>query len=173
MQTKIIWQQGSQKPDNTDNLALISQWWSSLANKGVTFAQRVIPANGALDQVSWETQRFDEFFPIDKPQIRGNTIYWRKLDSDLERSTTPYQLVFDPRRQQLYIFPQSQNQLIIRVGLPEVSYDKVEITNPETECHKVDNRNYLLTLRDIAQQIEVKVILTPENLGQLKQKLGE
>lgn len=173
MQTKIIWQQGSQKPDNTDNLALISQWWSSLANKGVTFAQRVIPADGALDQINWDTQRFDEFFTLNTPQIRGNTIYWRKLGFDLERSTTPYQLVLDPRRQQLYIFPQSQNQLIIRVGLPEVAYEKVEITNPETEFQQVDNRNYLLTLRDTTQHIEVKVTLTPENFGQLKQKLLE
>ncbi|WP_009632873.1 hypothetical protein [Synechocystis sp. PCC 7509] len=170
MQTKVIWQQNSQQPDNTDNLALISQWWSSLANQGITFAQRLIPDNGALDQINWETQRFDEFFPIANPQIRGITLYWCKLDSDLERNTLPYQLVLDTRRQQLYIFPQSQNQLIIRVGLPEVSYEKVEITNPEIECKQFDSK-YLLTLRDTAQHIEVKVTLTPENLSQLKQKL--
>ncbi len=172
MQTKIIWQQNSQKPDNADNLAFISQWWSSLANKDVTLAQRLIPDNGALDQINWEKQRFDEFFTLTNPQIRGITVYWCKLNSDLERSTTPYQLVLDTRRQQLYIFPQSQNQLIIRVGLPEVSYETVEITNPETECQQVAN-NYLLTLRDTTQHIEVKVTLTPENLSQLKQKLQE
>ena len=54
MQTKIIWQQNSQKADNTDNLAFISQWWSSLANKDVSFAQRLIPADGALDKINWD-----------------------------------------------------------------------------------------------------------------------
>lgn len=173
MQTKIIWQQNSQKPDNPDNLALISQWWSNLANKDVNLAQRLIPANGELDRIDWEKQRFDEFFTINNPQIRGITVYWRKSDSDLERSTTPYQLVLDTRRQQLYIFPQSQNQLIIRVGLPEVSYETIEITNPETECKRVDGSNYLLTLRDSTQHIEVKVNLTPENFSQLQQSLLE
>ncbi len=171
MQTKIIWQQSSQKPDNPDNLASIGQWWSSLANKDVTLAQRLIPANGELDQIDWEKQRFDEFFTINNPQIRGITVYWRKSDSDLERSTTPYQLVLDTRRQQLYIFPQSQNQLIIRVGLPEIAYDTVEINNPEAECKQVNSSNYLLTLRDVNQLVEVKVTLSPKNLSQLKQKL--
>lgn len=171
MQTKLIWQQNSQQPDNTDNLAFISQWWSSLANKNVTLAQRLIPDNGALDQINWEEQRFDESFTIVNPQIRGITISWCKLNSaDLERNTLPYQLVLDTRRQQLYIFPKSQNQLIIRVGLPEVFYETVEITNPETECKQV-NGNYRLILRDTIQHIEVKVNLTPENLNQLKQSL--
>ncbi len=173
MQTKIIWQQNSQKSDNPENLAFISQWWSSLGNKDVTLAQRLIPASGELDQINWEKQRFDEFFTLNNPQIRGITLYWRKLDSDLERSTTPYQLVLDTHRQQLYIFPQSQNQLIIRVGLPEVSYETVEITNPEAECKQVDDGNYLLTLRDNIQHIEVKVSLNSENFSQLKQKLLE
>lgn len=172
MQTKIIWQQNSQNPDNPDNLALISQWWSNLANKDVTLAQRLVPDNGALDQINWDKQRFDEFFTLKNPQIRGITVYWSKSDSDLERNTTPRQLVLDTRRQQLYIFPQSQNQLIIRVGLPEVAYETVEITNPEAECKKVDS-NYLLTLRDPTQHIEVKVTLTPDNLSQLNQKLLE
>ena len=170
MQTKIIWQQNSQKADNTDNLAFISQWWSSLADKDVTFAQRLIPSDGGLDKINWDKQRFDEFFTLTNPQIRGITVYWCKLNSDLERNTTPYQLVLDTRRQQLYIFPQSQNQLIIRVGLPEVSYETVEITNPETECQQLDGK-YLLTLRDPIGHIEVKVNLSPENLSQLKQTL--
>jgi hypothetical protein len=173
MQSKIIWQQNSPQPDNADNLAAISQWWSSLANKDVTLAQRLIPANGELNQINWETQRFDEFFVISNPQIRGITLYWRKSDSDLERNTTPQQLVLDPRRQQLYIFPQSQNQLIIRVGLPEIAYETVELTNPEAECKQISSGNYRLILRDTIQHIEVKVNLTPENFSQLQQSLLE
>lgn len=72
----------------------------------------------------------------------------------------------------MYIFPKSQNQLIIRVGLPEVSYETVEMTNPETECQQLDGK-YLLTLRDPIGHIEVKVNLSPENLSQLKQTLLE
>lgn len=171
MQSKIIWQQNSSKPDNADNLAFISQWWSSLANKQVTLAQRLIPQNGELDTINWEPQRFDEVFDLKNPQIRGITVYWRKSDTEQERSTTPQQLVLDPRRQQLYIFPQSQNQLVIRVGLPEISYEVVETNNPQIEYKQVGGANHLLVLRDAQQKIEVKVTLTPENLQQLKQQL--
>lgn len=171
MQSKIIWQQSSSKPDNADNLAFISQWWSSLANKQVTLAQRLIPQNGEIEAINWENQRFDEVFALNSPQIRGITVYWRKSDTDQERSTTPQQLVLDPRRQQLYVFPQSQNQLVIRVGLPEISYETIEIANPQIEYKQASNANYLLVLRDTTQQIEVKVALTPENLQQLKQQL--
>ncbi len=71
MQTKIIWQQSSQKSNSTDNLALISQCWYGLANKDITLAQQLIPASGELDQINWEKQRFDEFFTLNNPQIRG------------------------------------------------------------------------------------------------------
>lgn len=171
MQSKIIWQQSSHKPDNADNLAFISQWWSSLANKQVTLAQRLIPQDGELDAINWEPQRFDEVFDLKNPQIRGITVYWRKSDTEQERGTTPQQLVLDTRRQQLYIFPQSQNQIVIRVGLPEISYETVEISNPQIEYKQVGGANHLLTLRDTTQQIEVKVTLSPEVLQQLKQQL--
>ena len=90
MQGKIVWQQGSNKPENLNNFGLISQWWSSLANKDVTLAQRLIPQTGEVDQLNWEQQRFDEVFEIQNPEIRGITLYWRKPDSPQERNTTPY-----------------------------------------------------------------------------------
>ena len=52
MQGKIIWQQSSTKPENPNNLALISQWWRSLADQKVTFAQRMIPQSGKVDEYS-------------------------------------------------------------------------------------------------------------------------
>ena len=170
MQGKIIWQQGSGKPENLDNLALISQWWQSLANKEVIFAQRLIPQTGEVEELNWEKQRFDEVVELKNPDIRGITLYWSKIDSPQERNTTPHQLVLDTRYQHLYIFPQSQKQLVIRVALPQVVYETIELTNPQIEFSSVKG-NYLLTLRDAQQQIEVKATLNSEILDLLKQKL--
>ncbi len=170
MQGKIIWQQSSTNPENPSNFAFISQWWSSLADKQITLAQRVIPQDGEVDELNWERQRFDEVFELKDPQIRGITLYWRKPDSQQERNTTPHQLILDTRRQQLYIFPQSQNQLVIRVGLPSIHYEIIETKNPQME-YNWDSQNHLLTLRDVPKQLEVKITLSPDNLEQLKQLL--
>jgi hypothetical protein len=172
MQAKIVWQQNSTKPENPNNLAFISQWWSSLANKEITFAQRLIPQNDEVDELNWEPQRFDEVFELKDPQVRGITLYWRKSDSQQERNTTPYQLVLDTRRQQLYIFPQSQNQLVIRVGLPEILYQTIEMKNPQLE-YSPAGQNHILILRDPQQQLELKVTLSADNLSQLKQQLPQ
>lgn len=172
MQGKIVWQQSSTKPENANNLAFISQWWSSMANKQVVWRQRLIPQSGKLDELNWEPQRFDEVFELKNPQIRGITLYWRKPDSQQERNTTPHQLVLDTHRQQLYIFPQSQQQLIIRVGLPEIPYQSIEMKNPQLECSPA-GENYILTLRDAQQQLEVKVTFSAENFKQLRQQVLE
>lgn len=170
MQGKIIWQQSSTKPENPRNFALISQWWSSLANKEITFAQRMMPQSGEVDELNWEPQRFDEAFELKKPEIRGITLYWRKSDSEQERNTTPHQLVLDTRRQQLYIFPQSQKQLVIRVELPQITYETIEIKNPQLE-YSSTGKDHILTLRDTQQQLQVRVILSADTLSQLKQQL--
>ena len=166
MQGKIVWQQSSTKPDNASNFAFISQWWFSLDDKEISWQQRLIPQTG-LDEINWEPQRFDEVFELKNPQIRGITLYWRKPDSQQERNTTPHQLVLDTSRQQLYIFPQSQNQLVIRVGLPEILYEIIEIKNPQLEYSSA-GQNHILTLRDAQQQLEVKVTLSSDNLKQMK-----
>ncbi len=172
MQGKLIWQQGSSKPENSDNFALISQWWRNLANKEVTFAQRLIPQTGEVDELNWEPQRFDEVFELKNPDVRGITLYWSKIDSPQERNTTPHQLVLDSRRQQLYIFPQSQRQLVIRVGTPQIVYETIEVKNPQME-YSPTGENHTLTLRDAEQKLEIKVILSSKLLQQLKQQLPE
>lgn len=171
MEGKIIWQQGSSKPDNLNNFAFISQWWSNLAGKEVTFAQRLIPQSGEVDELNWEPQRFDEVFELQNPQMRGITLYWRKIDSPQDRNTTAHQLVLDTRRQQLYIFPQSQKQIVIRVALPQIVYETIELKNPQLE-YSPSGQNHLLTLRDEDQKLEVKVTLSPEHLNQLKQQVN-
>ena len=170
MQGQVIWQQSSTKAENANSLAFISQWWSALDNKEITLAQRMIPQSGELDELNWELQRFDEVFELKSPQIRGITLYWRKPDSQQERNTTPHQLVLNTHSQQLYICPQSQKQLVIRVGLPEIIYQTIEIKNPQLQSSPF-GQNHILTLRDTQQQLEVKVTLSPDNLSQLKQLL--
>lgn len=171
MQLKTSWQQNSNNADNANNFATIHQWWVSLADKKVAWRQRIIPQSGDVSELDWEPQRFDEVFQLKTPDIRGITLYWRKPDEDRERSTTPHQLEFDDARQQLYIYPQSQKELVFRVGIPEIIYQKMELRNPQLEVSPADE-NKVLTLRDTQQQIEVKVILSPSNLDQLRQQLS-
>ncbi len=172
MQAKITWQQGSDNPDNGNNFATIKQWWESLNDKKIAWRQRLIPQSGNVSELNWEPQRFDEVFKLQLPQIRGITLYWRKPDTDRELSTTPRKLELESDRQQLYIYPQSQKELVIRVGVPEIIYRKIEIKNPQWQGTSV-GENYILTLRDNLQQLEIKLTLNTENLAQLKEQLPE
>jgi hypothetical protein len=172
MQAKIIWQQGSDNPENGNNLATIKQWWTSLNDKKIAWRQRLIPQTVDASALDWEPQRFDEVFKIQTPQIRGITLYWRKPDTDQERSTTPRKLELDQDNQQLFIYPQSQKELVIRVSTPEIIYQKIEITNPQWQGTSVGD-NYILILRDERQKLEIKFTLSPANLDQLKQQLPE
>ncbi|ARV59905.1 hypothetical protein BZZ01_15850 [Nostocales cyanobacterium HT-58-2] len=172
MQQKTIWQQSSGHPENPNYLAIMREWWANLNGKEVTWQQRIIPPSGEVGELDWEeAQRFDEVFLINSPEIRGITLYWRKPDSLQERNTTPYKLILDSLRQSLYIFPQSQKELVIRVGLSSVLYQTISITNPQYAFDS-SGENYILNLRDITQQIEVKVTLSPENLKQLLRELS-
>jgi hypothetical protein len=172
MQAKITWQQGSDNPDNGNNFATIKQWWESLNDKKIAWRQRLIPQSGNVSELNWEPQRFDEVFKLQLPQIRGITLYWRKPDTERELSTTPRKLELESDRQQLYIYPQSQKELVIRVGVPEIIYRKIEINNPQWQGTSV-GENYILTLRDNLQQLEIKLTLNTENLAQLKEQLPE
>ena len=166
MQLKTIWQLGSNNPENPDNLDTIRQWWAAIANKEITWRQRLIPASGDITELDWEPQRFDEIFEIAKPEIRGITLYWQKPNSTAESNTTVQKLELHHTRQELYIFPKSQQQLVIRVALPQVKYQRIEINNPEV---LVEENSILF--RDATQLLEVQIKLTPEQLNQLKEKL--
>jgi hypothetical protein len=170
MQVKTLWQSGSGNPDNPQNLAIIRQWWESLNGKEVTLRQRIITENIEVEQLDWEAKRFDENFAIANPEIRGITLYWCKPDSPQERNTTPYKLILDSLNQYLYIFPQSQKELVIRVGLKTITYQTISLTNPQY-LYNPSGENYILTLQDATQQLEVKVTMSPENLKQLLRQL--
>jgi hypothetical protein len=159
MEQKTLWQQGSSNPENTN-----------LNGKEITWQQRIIPHSGEVGELDWEPQRFDEVFAINNPEIRGITLYWRKLDGAQERNTTPNKLILNSIRHYLYIFPQSQKEVVIRVGFPSIPYQTISMTNPQYSYNR-SGENYTLILIDTIQQQEVKVTLSSENLKQLLREL--
>ncbi|MBD2770834.1 hypothetical protein ICL16_01515 [Iningainema sp. BLCCT55] len=169
MEQKIVWQQGSGNPENPNKLAIIREWWANLSGKEITWQQR-INSLGELDKLDWEPQRFDEVFVLANPELRGITLYWRKPDSPQERNTTPHQLILDNIHQHLYIFPQSQKELVIRVGLRSHTYQTISIINPQYSYNQ-SGQNFILSLKDTTQQLEIKVTLSPENLKQLLREI--
>ncbi|MDJ0728159.1 MAG: hypothetical protein QNJ38_23935 [Prochloraceae cyanobacterium] len=173
----IIWQAYSNNPNNADNLAKIGQWWQDLNDKEVIFAHRPIPANGNLGDIDWNHQKFDEKFVICKAQIRGITLYWQKsaeksADRNTERNLTPRRLELDRESQQLDIYPQSQDRLVVRVSTPEIAYQSVELENPLIVGTSVENKCILL-LRDRIAKVQVKVTLNAESLAQLLENLPQ
>ena len=167
MEIKHIWQQNSYNPENADKLATISAWWASINGKKVHWQQRLIPKNGAVGEINWEPQQFDEQFAISGCQIRGITLYWQKPGADADRSITPVKLEFDSLHQMLTIYPQSQGDLVMRVTLPEIKYQTIELSDPDIAVGK-----QVILLRDRQQQLEVKITLSPDKLDRLKQLLS-
>ncbi|MGK7919427.1 MAG: hypothetical protein AB4080_05400 [Trichodesmium sp.] len=166
MQLQTIWQLGSNNPENPDNLDTIRQWWAAINGQEITWRQRLIPDSGDISELDWEPQRFDEIFVINQTEIRGITLYWQKPNSPTESNTTVQKLALHHTRQELYIFPKSQQQLVIRVALPKVKYQRIELNNPE-----IFIENNILLFQDAKHLLEVKIKLTPEQLNQLKEQL--
>lgn len=171
MQMKVVWQQDSSNPTSANDFATISQWWSSLNGKEITWRQRLIPEIGTVAELDWEPQRFDETFQIVTPNVRGITLYWHKPDSKDERNTTPYKLELDQLQQQLFIYPQTQRGVVIRVALPQVVYQQVKIKQPQLAVTQSGGQSTLV-VRDEAQRLEIQISLSPEKLAELKQQLG-
>jgi len=168
--TKIIWQQNSSNPNNIDNLTTISQWWENLNGKEISFAQRIIPPGGTIEEIDWQPQRLDENIIIHHPQIRGITVFWYKPDSEAERNITATKLELDNDKQQIYIYPLSQSHIVIRVTVKQIVYNTVELKNPQIAGTSI-GENYVLLLRDQQQLLEIKIILNPTSLTQLLEKL--
>lgn len=172
MQVKTVWEQGSSDPSSADNFATISQWWSSLNGKEITWRQRLIPETGNVADQNWEPQRFDETFLLELPEVRGITLYWRKPDVKEERNTTPHKLELDQLQQQLYIYPQSQRGVVIRVALPQVVYQQVKMNQPQLTVLKAAGQS-MLSIRDESQRLEIQVSLSPEQMTQLQQQISD
>jgi hypothetical protein len=168
MQAKTVWEQGSSDPNSADMFAAIRQWWDSLNGQEITWRQRLIPESGNIADQNWEPQRFDETFVMELPEVRGITLYWRKPDSKEERSTTPHKLELDQLQQQLFIYPQSQRGVVIRVALPQVVYQQVKMNQPQLTLLKTEGKSMLI-LRDESQRLEIRATLSPDQVAQLQQ----
>lgn len=167
-QPTTVWQSGSSDPHNTDHLAVIRQWWAGLNGKRINWRQRVLPGTVPASTLNWEPQRFDETFVISQPELRGITLYWHKPEIPQERSTTPHRLELDTLRQELYIFPQSQKELVIRIEQPDLAYQTVKL-QPDTCTYSAETQ--LLIVRDGSRRIELQLQLTPALLSQLQEEL--
>lgn len=172
MASQIIWQPESNNPDNPNYLALISQWWEKLDSQEILWQQRLIPPSEELTDIDWNQQGFDEKLSLKSPQVRGITLYWRKPTLKDEINTTPRKLILDINKGDLYIYPQSQPQLVIRVNKPQIVYQTIEIKDPLIVGNQA-GENYILMLRDKEQQLQVKITLSPNSLRQLMDNLPQ
>lgn len=169
MTDKLVWQQNSTQPDNSENLEAIARWWSSLSGKQVAWQQRLIPTDGNLASLDWQPQKFDDKLMLQAPQLRGITIYWRTNQSE-ERNITPSKLQLDSTRQCLYVFPQTQSQVVIKISLPD-RYQKLNLSNPQIAATMKGDLGILL-LRDETEQLEIKVTLDSVRLDRLRDWLN-
>ena len=169
MSDDLVWQQNSSQSNNQENLAAIAQWWSSLADKEVVWQQRLIPSDGNLEDLDWQPQKFDEKFTLQAPQLRGITIYWRNNNTD-ERNITPSKLQLNTAKQQLYVFPQTQSQVVISISLPETIYQKLNLSNPQLAA-TIRDGNAIILLRDETEKLEIKVTLDNARVNQLLDRL--
>lgn len=164
MSISIIWQQDSSDPNNGHNLDLVSQWWESLDTQEIIWQQRLMPDSGNSEEISWDSQRFDEKFPLKTPQIRGITLYWQRIEETDEHSITPKKLEFDPDEKYLNIYPQSQPKLVIRISqLPQ--YKTLELEDPLMVGKPIGDR-YVVLVRDQQQKLELKINLSSEKMRQ-------
>jgi len=167
MQT-YIWQTGSHDPSNPEHLAAIRQWWESLANKEVNWRQRVLSGTLEASSLNWDDQRFDESFLLISPQLRGITLYWKKSSQADERGTTPHRLELDLLNQHLYVYPQSQPEIVIRIEAKEFAFRSL---NLEVTLVEYDAAHQTLRLRDNLQRVEINAHLTLELINQLQAAL--
>ena len=166
----IIWQQNSSEPNNRENLEAIAKWWSNLEDREIAWQQRLIPPSGDLQDIDWQPQKFDEKFILLTPQLKGITIYWRNSKVTDERNITPSKLQLNLTKQQLYVFPQSQSQVVISICLPETIYQKLSVRNPQIAA-TIKHDSGIILLRDETEKLEITVTLDQKKLNQLREQL--
>lgn len=172
MDNLIIWQQQTDNPDNGLNFNTICQWWSNLANQEVNLAQRIIPDNGNLAEIDWQPQRFDEKFIITAPQVRGITLYGTRLNQEQEFNFTPSQLELNVDENELYIYLQSRNNVLIKIWQPTINYEVISLNNFKIASQQI-GKNCVVLLTDKEQKIEVNFTLTPDQQLYLLSQLAK
>lgn len=168
---RIIWYQGTDSPTAASDFTEIQQWWRGLQGREVVWQQRLAAGTQDWSQLDWSSQRFDERFFIKDPDIRGITLFWAKVnEADRQQSTTPHRLEWDFTQQCLYIFPKSQQGLVVRVSLPQIEYRTLSLANPSVE-RSIAQGNLILTFKDPNQHLAVQISLNAEALLALKKQL--
>jgi hypothetical protein len=69
----------------------------------------------------------------------------------------------------LYVYSQLESELVVRIGIPEIKYQTLELNNPEIALGS-DN---VLLLWDADQELEIKISLSHENVIKLKELLAD
>ena len=172
MESTITWTLGSADLDSEANLARIAQWWSALAGQDIIWQQRPIAENSDRSAIDWSKQALDETFAIQTPSLRGITLYWYKPNSPDERNISVGYLQLDLFNQQLDILPSSGRSYQLRITLPKIVYQKIELTDPQLGGILQDNGDAVILLRDDKQRLEVKINLNATNAAALRQKLS-
>lgn len=166
MNNKIIWLANSPNPDNTENFNQIRQWWESLADQKILFSQRLLPENENTEILDWTPQKFDNEFKLLSPRVGGITLYWQQPNTDTEHSITVRKLELNSTTSELFIYSQSQQDIVIRVTPAQEKYDTVEINFPQIAATQI-GENYFILLRDTEKKVEVKLKLTPVQLDRM------
>jgi hypothetical protein len=89
-----------------------------------------------------------------------------------ERNITPNKLHLNKTKQRLYIFPQSQSQVVISVSLPVTIYQQLNLVNPQIAA-SIKNGQGIILMREEAEKLEVKVTLNQLQVKQLINQLLE
>jgi len=171
MESTITWTLGSSDPDAEINLARIAQWWTALAGQEIIWQQRPLAENTDREAIDWSKQSLDETFTIDNPTLRGITLYWFKPNSPDERNITVSYIQLDLHNQRLDILPSSGRNYQLRITLPKIVYQKIQITDPQFGSLIQSNGDAVLLFRDEKQRLEIQIDLSAINVNLLQQKL--
>jgi hypothetical protein len=172
MESTITWILGSTDPDAETNLARIAQWWAALAGQEIIWQQRPLTENSDREAIDWSKQALDENFTIHTPTLRGITLYWYKPNSPDERNITVNYIQLDLHNQQLDVLPSSGKSYQLRVTLPKIVYQKIQVTNPPFGSLIQPNGDAVLLFRDENQRLEIQIDLSAVNVALLQQKLS-
>ena len=74
--------------------------------------------------------------------------------------------------QQLDVLPSSGRNYQLRITLPKIVYQKIQVTDPQFGSLLQPNGEAVLLFRDEAQRLEIQIDLSTANVALLKQKLG-
>ncbi len=172
MDSTITWSLGSTDPDAEANLARIAQWWTSLVGQEIIWQQRPVTENTDLAAIDWSKQSLDETFTIQSPSLRGITLYWFKPQSPDERNISVGYLQLDLFNQQLNVLPSSGKNYQLRITLPKIVYQKIQLSDPQFGSLIQSNGDAVLLFRDEKQRLEVQIDLNSDNTNLLRQKLS-